>query len=127
MFAILGAYADETGETPEGVEKRMLRRLVDLIESGQDDNYKKDHFYDKDVIDKNTGELIPAEMKSISKWSQTAMALYIDFIIAVIGLEMPEFKIPDPKDYIFERKGQKNELLWPDEEIDLFPKKQING
>lgn len=119
MYMLLGVYADELGYKPEQVEKMMLRSLDDLICSDLDDRYSKAKFYDQEVANPSTGEVIPGKLKSVSKFTTSQMSLFIDLIIVLIKSHLPDFVIPDPSQYIFEREGRKNELLFPEEKISL--------
>ena len=119
LYTILGQYADELGCSTEAVEKRFLRKLADLVRSEYDDLYTKKIFFDEEVVDTFTGEIYEAQCKTVSKFSTTAMVRFIDFCMAVIATESPEFKIPDPNDYMEERQGEKNKILFPEERIIL--------
>lgn len=119
LYMLLGEYADELGYSTDNMEKIMLRRLDDLIRSGLDDMYSRDKFYDEQIIDPGTGELIDGKLKSISKFTVSNMSLFIDLVIAIIKNDSPDFVIPDPVEYQFERQGKKNEILFPDERINL--------
>lgn len=117
LYTILGAYADELGCSTEAVEKRFLKKLADLVRSDMDDMYTKKIFFDEEVIDTFTGDIYEAQCKTVSKFSTTAMVRFIDFCIAMIGIESPDFKIPDPNDYLGERQGEKNKILFPDDRL----------
>lgn len=119
LFVIINEYSNYTGEGDEAIEKKFMHYLDDLVRSGYDDNYTKALFFDQDTINKKDGELITAKLKSISKFSQTAMNRYIDLVQAIIMKESPEFIIPEPKDYLPERKGEKNVLLYPEERLKI--------
>lgn len=119
LYVVIGEYSKYTGDSVDALEKRLLNSLKCLIESKLDDNYSSELFFDKEVIDKNTGELLESQLKSISKWSNTAMSRFIDLLIVIIGRESPDFIIPDPKLYIHDRIGKKNELLHPNQSINL--------
>ncbi len=119
LFAILGSYADELGYSTDNLEKIYLKKLEDLVRSGLDDLYNKQVFFDKEVVDRETGELLEPKLKSISKWSNTAMARFIDLVTVFIKREMPEFKIIDPSEYLYTVQGKKNEILFPNESIKL--------
>lgn len=130
LFVILGEYGDETGESTESVEKRFLKKLDDLVRSDAHDLFSRKIFFDAEVLDKHSGEVLEPKLKSISKWSTTAMTRFIDFCILTIHDEMPEFIIPDPKNYMGEREGRKNEIIFPNEKISLDnsgQKKLSNG
>lgn len=119
LFTILGEFADETGVSQEAVEKRYLNTLDLLVRSELDDRYTKKIFFDDPVEDPTTGELLESKLKSISRFNQTALNRFIDLVVVLIQKEMPEFIIPDPANYMFERRGQKNELLYPEERLKL--------
>jgi hypothetical protein len=119
LFTILGEYGEETGDSTESVEKRFLKKLDDLVRSDSHDLFSRSIFFDKEVTDKYSGEVLEPKLKSLSKFSQTAMTRFIDFCIMTIHDEMPEFIIPDPKQYLGERQGEKNTLLYPNDRIKL--------
>lgn len=120
LYMLLGEYADETGVSQESLEKRYMHKLDLLIRADLDDRYTKKIFFDEEIVDTDTGELlIESKLKSISKFNQTALNRFIDLVVVLIQNEMPEFIIPDPAKYMFERRGQKNELLFPEEKIIL--------
>lgn len=119
LYMLIGEYADELGYSTDNMEKIFLRRLDDLIRSGMHDMYSREKFYDGDVIDPGTGEMVEGKLKTISKFTTSNMSLFIDLVIASIKNDSPDFIIPDPSKYMFEREGKRNEILFPDETIKL--------
>jgi len=96
------------GYTREEVESLLKNYLVEIIKS-------KDHIdYDSSFLTKEIeidGEIIPSQVKSFSRLTNTQYAAIIDLLSVVVKNINPDFIMPDPSGFI--GKGQKNELDFP--------------
>lgn len=119
LFAILSEYAKELGYSVDNLEKIMLQRLDDHVRSGESDLYSREVFFGDSAVDPGTGESLESKLKSLSKFSNTAMSLFISFVITTINEIDPDFIIPNPEEYQFAVEGKRNQIRFPEEKISL--------
>ena len=114
LFVCLKFAADHCGHSVDGLRATFESMMLECALDEANDYYKPEEWV-INVVDLLTGEVKKQTLVTMSKWTVSMMSDFIELVHFAFKQMYPNFVFPNPKDYVTERVGRKNEVPFPNE------------
>ena len=114
LFVCLKFASDHCGHSVDGLRATFENIMLECALDEVNDYYKPEDWI-VNVVDLASGEVKKQSLVTMSKWTASMMSDFIELVHFVFKQMYPDFIFPNPKDYVCERVGRKNEVPFPDD------------
>lgn len=112
LFLCLSLAAEHIGYTSDAL-RALIENIAFECALDVDNDFISAEDWIIDIIDIETSEVKGQTLRHMSDWDVSMMRDFIDLFQGYFMRKFPEFKFPNPKDYMLPKVGRKNEVPFP--------------